>query len=89
MFEYIFSFFYKKKQNCYTESQVKYVLSELLRQTIDREILKKALKQKIGNNSTQLIEIFHLINELEIEEDNNKIEYWIIKLKELKRDNQI
>lgn len=84
MIQYILSFFKKNhKENLYKEKHVKYIIRELLRQTVDRNILKKTLKEKFSNNPHYVVEILEIINELEILEDEKKINYWLHKLREM------
>ncbi len=77
---------FKKKESKYSRKAITYVLSEILRQTVDREILRDIvdinLQPLVGN--AVLTDFYIKLNEAEKKIDTRKAKYWLDKMEILK-----
>lgn len=75
----MFNFLFGKQK--YNKKSVEYVMKEILRQTIDRDLLKKEIGKYLDEK--QIVEFYENINRKEILKDHQCLNKWMKKLEDL------
>jgi hypothetical protein len=76
--------FSKKK---YNQKEVEYIVTAILRETVDRHTLRKIIEEKLSEiiGPRCVGQCFEKLNEIEEEADPAQVKFWMDKIEELRK----